>query len=42
MYEVYIERSAENDLKSLTTSIFHRIIPHIENLGWKPKTFRVH
>jgi mRNA interferase RelE/StbE len=32
VYEVYLERSAENDLKRLPTSIFHRIIPQIKTL----------
>ena len=33
MYEVYLERSAENDLKRLPTSVFHRIIPQIKSLA---------
>ena len=37
MYEVYLERSAENDLKRLPTSIFHRIIPQIKTLGENPR-----
>jgi mRNA interferase RelE/StbE len=37
VYEVYLERSAENDLKRLTTSIFHRIIPHIKTLAGNPR-----
>ena len=27
MYEVYVERAAENDLKRLPTTTFRRIIP---------------
>ena len=37
MYEVYLERSAENDLKRLTPSLFHRIIPHIKTLVRNPR-----
>ena len=37
MYEVYLERSAENDLKRLPTSIFHRIIPQIKTLAENPR-----
>lgn len=37
MYEVYLEKSAENDLKRLTTSIFNRIIPQIKTLGENPR-----
>ncbi len=37
MYEVYLERSAENDLKRLPTSIFHRIIPQIKALVENPR-----
>ena len=37
MYEVYLERSAENDLKRLPTSIFHRIIPQIKTLAANPR-----
>ena len=37
MYEVYLERSAENDLKRLPTSIFHRIIPQIKTLTENPR-----
>ena len=37
MYEVYLERSAENDIKRLPTSIFHRIIPQIKSLAENPR-----
>jgi mRNA interferase RelE/StbE len=37
VYEVYLERSAENDLKRLPTSISHRIIPQIKTLGENPR-----
>jgi mRNA interferase RelE/StbE len=37
VYEVYLERSAENDLKRLPTSIFHRIIPQIKTLAENPR-----
>ena len=33
MYEVYLERSAENDLRRLPTTTFHRIIPRIRILA---------
>ena len=37
MYEVYLERAAENDLKRLPTVTFHRIIPHIKALAENPR-----
>ena len=37
MYEVYLERSVENDLKRLPASIFHRIIPQIKALAENPR-----
>jgi mRNA interferase RelE/StbE len=37
VYEVYLERSAENDIKRLPTSIFHRIIPQIKALAENPR-----
>ena len=37
MYEVYLERSAESDLKHLPTSVFHRIIPEIKTLAENPR-----
>ena len=33
MYEIYLERSAESNLKRLPTTIFHRIIPRIKTLA---------
>jgi mRNA interferase RelE/StbE len=37
VYEVYIERAAENDLKRLPTATFHRIIPQIRALAENPR-----
>ena len=37
MYEVYLERSAEHDLKSLPPSIFQRIITQIKTLAKTPR-----
>jgi mRNA interferase RelE/StbE len=37
VYEVYLERAAENDLKRLPTTIFHRIIPQIKALAENPR-----
>jgi mRNA interferase RelE/StbE len=37
VHEVYLERSAENDLKRLPTSIYQRIIPHIKTLAENPR-----
>ncbi len=37
MYEVYIEKAAENDLKRLTATTFQRIIPHIRALAGDPR-----
>ena len=37
MYEVYIEKTAENDLKRLLTTTFNRIIPHIKDLAENPR-----
>ncbi len=37
MYEVYIEKAAENDLKRLPTSTFRRIISHIKALAENPR-----
>ena len=37
MYEVYLERAAENDLKRLPTATFQRIIPHIKALAENPR-----
>jgi mRNA interferase RelE/StbE len=37
VYEVYLEKSAENDLKRLPTSVFARIIPQIKTLAENPR-----
>ncbi len=37
MYEVYLERAAENDLKRLPATTFHRIIPQIRTLAENPR-----
>jgi mRNA interferase RelE/StbE len=37
VYEVYLEKSAENDLKRLPKSIFDRIIPQIKTLAENPR-----
>ena len=37
MYEVYLERSAENDLRSLPPSIFQRTILQIKALAKKQR-----
>jgi mRNA interferase RelE/StbE len=37
VYEVYIEKAAENDLKRLPTTSFQRIIPQIRTLAQNPR-----
>ena len=37
MYEVYLERSAENDLKRLPTSTFDRIVHQIKTFAENPR-----
>jgi mRNA interferase RelE/StbE len=37
VYEVYLERSAENDLKRLPTSTFDRIVYQIKTLAENPR-----
>jgi mRNA interferase RelE/StbE len=37
VYEVYVEKSAENDLKRLPTTTFHRIISKIKALAENPR-----
>ena len=37
MYEVYVERSTENDLKRLPPTIFHRIISQVKILARNPR-----
>ena len=37
MYEVYLERAAERDVKRLSASVFQRIISHIRALSEDPR-----
>lgn len=37
MFEVFLERAAEADLKRLSKEIFDRIIPHIKALAKDPR-----
>jgi len=37
VYEVYLEKVAENDLKRLPTTIFQRVIPQIKALAENPR-----
>ncbi len=37
MYEVYLERAAERDLKRLPVETFHRIVPRILALSEDPR-----
>jgi mRNA interferase RelE/StbE len=37
VYEVYIEKTAENDIKRLPTTTFHRIISQIRSLAENPR-----
>lgn len=37
MYEVFLERAAERDLKRLSAENFHRIVPHIKALAEDPR-----
>ncbi len=37
MYNVYLERAAENDLKRLPASIFNRVILQIKSLAENPR-----
>lgn len=37
MYEVYLERSAERDLKRLSAKDFHHLISHIKALAKDPR-----
>ena len=37
MYEVYVERAAERDLKRLSAQDFRRIVPRIKALAEKPR-----
>lgn len=40
MYEVYLERSAERDLKQLSEENFHRIVLSIRSLCKNPRPHR--
>ena len=42
MYEVLIERTAERDLKSLSTNLFDRIVPRIKALAEIPRPSGCH
>ena len=37
MYEVFLERRAERDLKKLSAEIFYRVIPQLKALSENPK-----
>ena len=37
MYEVFLERAAERDLKRLSAGDFQRIIPHLKALAQTPR-----
>ena len=37
MYEVYLERAAERDLRRLSAGDFHRVSRHIETLAEEPR-----
>ena len=37
MYDVYLERSAENDLKRLPAFTFQHILPQIKTLAGNPR-----
>ncbi len=37
MYEIYLERTAERDIKKLSAEDFQRIIPHIKVLSENPR-----
>ena len=37
MYEIYLERAAERDLKHVSIGDFHRIIYHIKALAENPR-----
>jgi len=42
VYEVYLERSAENDLKRLPASTFQHILPQIKSLAKNPRPHGCH
>lgn len=37
MYDVYLERAAERDLRRLSTENFHRVISHLKTLAENPR-----
>ena len=37
MYEIFLERAAERDLKHVSAGDFHRIIKHIKTLAENPR-----
>jgi mRNA interferase RelE/StbE len=37
LYEIYLERAAEKDLKKLSLNVFQRIIAQIKSLGENPR-----
>jgi mRNA interferase RelE/StbE len=37
VYEVYLEHSAERDLRRLAAGVFHRIVSHIKALAENPR-----
>jgi mRNA interferase RelE/StbE len=42
VYEVYLERAGEQDLKRLSAEKFHRILPQIKALSENPRPFGCH
>jgi len=42
MYEVYLERAAERDLRRLPAEIFYRVVPHIKALAQNPRPSGCH
>jgi len=42
VYEVFLERAAERDLKRLSAADFQRIIPHIKALAENPRPSGCH
>jgi mRNA interferase RelE/StbE len=42
VYEVYLERSAEKDLRRLAAEDFHRVISRIKDLKKNPRPPRCH
>jgi mRNA interferase RelE/StbE len=42
VYEVLIERTAERDLRSLSSPLFLRVIPHIRALAENPRPAGCH